>query len=86
MFNNRQKGLAWKILPGVFEELSYNKFYSICADDKTKTTDLCIFDIYDNIIGCCREAPKVSPQNDGFVLVLVGSSDHATPNEKLMIQ
>lgn len=60
-FNNGPKGLTGKMLPGIFENVNCNKYYSIRNDGKTKMTDMCIFDIYDNVVGYCGEVPRISP-------------------------
>lgn len=52
-FNNEPKGLTGEILPGKFENVNYNKYCSI-RTDKTKGVDMCIFDIYNNVVGCSR--------------------------------
>lgn len=48
-------------------------------DDKTKITDLCIFNY------TIAEVPQISPQNEGFILVQVETPDQAKLIEKLMI-
>lgn len=54
-FKNGSKEITREVLSGLFEEVSYNKFFSIGAEHKTKITNLCIFDIYDSIVGFCGE-------------------------------
>lgn len=58
-FKNEHKWLTGEILLGLFEELSYNKFYLIKADDRTKLSDLCMFEIYDSIVGCCGKFSRI---------------------------
>lgn len=66
------------MLPELFEEVSYNKFYTIMGDDRTKVANLCIFYIYDNIVGCWGKVPLTSPQSDIFVLVQAGTQNQTT--------
>lgn len=65
--------------------MSYNKHFTIRTDDKTRITDLCIFGIWASFVGCCGEVPRISLQNDGFILVQVASPDKAKLIEKLLI-
>lgn len=77
-FNNGPKGLTREILLGIFDEnANYKKYHSIKTDDMSKVMDMCIFYIYDSLVSCCREAPRISPQHDGSVLVQVSSADQA---------
>lgn len=72
-------------MPRLFEEVNYNKFYTIRVDDKTRVADLCILDIYDSIVGCCGEVPRISPKSGGSVLLQVDTPDQTTLIENLMM-
>lgn len=69
------------ILPGLFEQVNYNKFYSVRADDRTMnvpTETNRMFDVYDSAVGCCGEVPSIFLQTDGSYLVVVKSQDQTT--------
>lgn len=62
IFKGGNKGLTREILPELFEEMSFNKFYSLRADDKAKLTDLCMLEVYESIVDCCGEVHSISPK------------------------
>ena len=68
---NRKQLAQVEILPGVFEPAQYRKFLMIRFDDR-KVQDLDL-DVYKEIVTRCERKPKLTPQNDGGLLVEVSS-------------
>lgn len=49
--------------------MGYDRFLVIRTNEHKKVSDLCIFNIFDEIVGCCDD-------HDSFVMIQVG-----TPNQ-----
>lgn len=73
------------ILPGLFKNVVYDRFLVMRTTDDNwvKMSDLCMFDVFENIDGCCSEVPKISFQSDCSVLVQVGMPDQSKLLKKL---
>lgn len=63
-------GVTREVLPDLFVNVGYDQFLVIRTNDnRTKMLDLCMFDVFESIVGCCSKVPRVLSQSDGFVLV-----------------
>lgn len=57
--------LTSEVSSGHFENVGYDCVLVIRTDDKSvKVSDLCIFNVFESIVGCCSEVPKVLLQLD----------------------
>lgn len=77
----RERGspsVTQEILSGLFENIGYGHLIKLWTDEnRAKISDLCIFDIFDGIVGCCNNVPKISFQSDDSVLFQVDTSDQS---------
>ena len=60
-------------LPGIFENISYNKYLTIKLDN----TESDMFEIHRDIVKCCGREPKISPMNKQHLLVEVNSPEES---------
>ena len=61
-----------EILPGIFEPVQFRQFLMMRFDNK-RIQDLDLFNVYKEIVLRCERKPKLTPQNDGGLLVEVSS-------------
>lgn len=57
--------------------------YDVHEKLQKQLLNLCIFDIFDRIIGCCDEIPRVSFQPNGSVFVQMGTPEQSVLLKKL---
>ena len=65
-FNDVTKNLNDEILPGVYENHSYDKYLTL-EIPRDQVRD--IFDVHRDIVKCCGRKPKIYPQGNGRLMI-----------------
>ena len=72
--NDLCKNKESEILPGVFEDYSYDRYLTI---ELPKDQDKDIFAVYKDIVQCCGRKPVIYPQGNGRLMIETASPDES---------
>ena len=76
-----QNASTYEVMPGIFENHSYDKYLTIDIKQGDQVND--IFDAHRDIIACCGRKPNIYPQGNGRLMIEAASPDESAKLQAL---